>query len=118
MGYYTSFTVEIGNPLNIPQEKYDNDFKIINKFFLGFMYPNNDNSWSENLKWYNWQEEMAALTLQFPDYDFYIEGTGEENDDMWHAVVWRGHVYRKYAEIIYPELPKPWEETNENCSNN
>ena len=57
-------------------------------------------------KWYDWEESMTALTKEFPDVEFYLEGNGENKDDWWIAL-FKGD--RKQVKYCSPPIDE-WED--------
>ena len=55
-------------------------------------------------KWYEWQDDMQNISIEFPDVLFEVLGEGEERDDIWVAWFKNGEWYREFAKIVYPEF--------------
>ena len=56
------------------------------------------------MKWYDWEEDVADLSKQFPFLLFEVEGKGEEADDWWRAYARNGKVIVVEAEIKFPSV--------------
>lgn len=86
MGYYTDYWLTVDNAPgrtadmdaidNVICEKFSDIFEC---FDLG--------SYQGSAKWYDHDADMLELSMQFPDALFYLEGSGDDRDDMW------GHYY-------------------------
>lgn len=118
MGYYTWFEIsmreakdakvklqdcikDIFNELSIliydeelPTEEMDRYLDDFNKW-------GGTNFFDSELKWYEWDSDMAALSTKFPDVYFVINGRGEDYDDRWRAYVHNGSVHQYQAEFYY-----------------
>lgn len=57
------------------------------------------NPFVDRCKWYEWEEEMRAFSLKYPDHLFHIRGEGEENKDIWEATFKGGKAHIRYAEV-------------------
>lgn len=57
--------------------------------------------YSESVKWYEHDDEMRELSLEFPELTFKLHGCGEEDGDIWDAY------YRDGKSCRYePVMPK------------
>ena len=54
--------------------------------------------------WYTEEEDMRALSREFPDVHFIISAFGEINDDIWEAHYLGGKRQLCEAEIRIPEF--------------
>lgn len=56
----------------------------------------------DSVNWYGHEEDMRAISKEFPDIHFELHGEGEINDDIWtqHFVNGKSQLCR--AEIIIP----------------
>ncbi|OGM08869.1 hypothetical protein A2Z67_02570 [Candidatus Woesebacteria bacterium RBG_13_36_22] len=52
--------------------------------------------------WYDYEENMIAVSKKHPNILMEVNGAGENNDDLWTAWFKNGKYYRTDAEIIYP----------------
>jgi hypothetical protein len=46
----------------------------------------------DTMKWYDHDDDMKQLSMQFPDYYFLLNGRGEEHDDQWRKVYHNGKI--------------------------
>jgi hypothetical protein len=58
----------------------------------------------EAVKWYQWEEDMKALSKQFPALLFTLDGEGEESGDIWRAYFRNGKSHVVRAKIVIPEV--------------
>jgi hypothetical protein len=61
----------------------------------------------EQMKWYDHEEDMAALSKEFPNILFVLDGVGEEFPDAWRKWFYNGTVEASYAEVVYPRPQNP-----------
>lgn len=118
MGYYTRFSIEIKTA--ITQAKAKEIAAAINRAVLSkdvdeeywfftlddYESANVENdekaTWdimpADELKWYDWEDDMKAIAKEYPAIEFRVEGSGEERDDRWVALL-KGDRYQiKYIE--------------------
>lgn len=99
MGYYTRFDIEIKTPMTRECAE-----QIVNRLntIIGdkdcFEITDSDGgfedatlaTWNlepyDDMKWYDWKEDMSQLADEFPDVEFRVEGDGEDRDDWWVAL--------------------------------
>lgn len=63
----------------------------------------NDMLCGEDMKWYDWEHDMSALSRAYPDYGFILSGVGEEYDDRWIAYIKNGSVQFEQCQFVYNE---------------
>jgi hypothetical protein len=88
MGYNTAYDLSI--------EPYDEGVHkiLLDKVNRGY------NPFEDTCKWYEWEEEMRAFSIMYPDYLFHLHGYGEGEGDIWAATFKAGKAHIRYAEII------------------
>lgn len=89
MGYYTEYEI------NTMQGE------IVN--FLGDQHGYSFNPFDSPCKWYNHEKDMKAFSEKHPDRLFKLTGVGEDFPDLWTKFFKNGSMYRKNAEITWPE---------------
>lgn len=63
---------------------------------------------SDSIKWYDWANDIKAVSLRYPGTEVHVSGEGEESGDIWKAFAKDGLVYR--AEVVLEYGPyKPLE---------
>lgn len=114
MGYYTRFSIEIRTAITkaeakeiawainraiTPLVKSEEDW-----FFTLDDYAAAEDkcTWDimpyDELKWYDWEDDMKAIAKEYPTIEFRVEGSGEDRDDWWVALL-KGDRYQiKYVE--------------------
>lgn len=93
MGYYTDYQPDIDNA-DFPQSKLEEIGKTVRSMENVDFYDWGDGSWSaDGQKWYEQEEDMYKLSLQFPDVRFRLHGNGEDQDDLWDEY-WQNGSYQ------------------------
>lgn len=46
----------------------------------------------DTMKWYDHDDDMKQLSMQFPDYYFLLSGRGEDHGDQWRKVYHNGKI--------------------------
>lgn len=97
MGYYTDYTLSVENA-DGKEEDIEGRIQDISGYTdLSF-------EGVHNCRWYNCFKDMEAVSLEFPDVTFYVEGEGEEQGDMWKAILKNGKSKVEKPQIVWPEL--------------
>lgn len=112
MGYYTDFrlSVEGSGPVydKLMAEK-DNVTISRGDYDWNFGRWISEN-YTENAKWYDWEDDMKSFSREWPNVLFILEGSGEEPGDMWKAWFRNGAMRKIEAKIVFetidPELDK------------
>ena len=60
--------------------------------------------WLDEAKWYSWDNDMKALSKAYPDVIFELFGDGEETDDVWKAVIYRGKIEQVTQQTFFPAI--------------
>ena len=97
MGYYTDYELSVKNAEGKEEEIEDRIQGISGYSGLSFgdVY---------NCKWYGCFKDMEAVSLEFPNATFYVEGEGEEQGDVWKAIFKNGKNKVVKPQIVWPEL--------------
>lgn len=104
MGYQTAFTVKIRNvdpaQADTIRELFEDvtGYPFISDGFLDCV------ELALFAKWYDWENNIKAISKDSPAWDIYITGEGEEGGDLWHARARAGNLVVKPAEVVYPEI--------------
>ena len=113
MGYYTKFdmyayNVETREPISEEQEKaIAAKLWEITSGHKRFCPKHIDDVFEENMKWYDHEEDMMNLSVEYPNILFVLEGIGEEFPDAWRKWFHNGKFEESYAEITYPKPVNP-----------
>lgn len=104
MGYYSTFKIAI----------HDKDMnEIYNTKIVGDIFEELEESCGYNrlvfegvqdVKWYSHQEDMIAISLQYPEYTFFVERMGEDRTDYWHCYYRAGKQAAYQAKIEFTEF--------------
>jgi hypothetical protein len=96
MGYRTQFCIDI-----IPEPSKELlEETISGGMTIGELYE----EVTDEMKWYDHEEEMVALSLKYPDYVFILDGRGESPDDVWRSFYKNGKFYDWSLEYTLPEF--------------
>ena len=101
MGYYTWYTLDI---IKDPDNQEEQFWEELDKT-TGFAEDFSKYGGSE-AKWYNWESDMKELSKKFPKMMFRLEGTGEEQFDVWDCHFCNGRSY-------YRKIQTYWEPFDE-----
>jgi hypothetical protein len=93
MGYCTKFKLKIKNTSPETEE--------IIWTTIGTMDEANYALGGDDCKWYDYEEDMKALSKEFPDALFELSGEGEESGDIWNAYFKNGKWQRCPAKIVF-----------------
>ncbi len=107
VGYYTDFILRLQSDDSDSLDKFifsrDTSF-FYGKGLKGFYYNTYEDHYFKNeVKWYDWKEEMIALSAKYPDILFELTGVGEEYPDIWRYFFKAGKIQGGEAKISYPE---------------
>lgn len=107
MGYYTYYSLEVHGIKNVKEHKALQE--IISKDCYAFRTDDCDDydceayfPASDEVKWYEHEENMIKISKQFPNMTFCLEGVGEDREDMWRKYFHNGDVEYCPAHIEYP----------------
>lgn len=101
MGYYTWFTLSIlEDPANQEENFYEELDKKIGRVAELKEYGAID------AKWYDWESDMIELSKKFPKIMFRLDGSGEEQFDVWDCHFCNGRSY-------YRKIQTYWEPFDE-----
>jgi len=103
MGYYTRYDLDVVSDQSDPVElerflKDRNSGKTFGSYDLPL-----DLSDSESMKWYDWQEDMVALSKEYPNVLLTLSGEGEESGDIWKAYFMNGEAQHVAAKIVFSD---------------
>jgi hypothetical protein len=64
------------------------------------------NPFSDRCKWYSHDEDMIAISKQYPSCVFTLQGIGEEYPDMWRKYYFQGKVQTTGVRLAYDTFDK------------
>lgn len=109
MGYYTYFTLEMENlddESNVTEEEVINTLIKESAWFDEWDREKDfDSLFNDDLKWYDWKDDMEKVSLSFPNVVFTLMGRGEEYDDLWKCIFYKGRSFYSQGKIVYDEPP-------------
>ena len=115
MGYYTYYNLNVRGIKSFEEfaelktsmlGKKDNIRQIIGYALDEGYYNNNgEASFAGNdcVKWYDHDEDMIALSKQFPDMTFQLNGDGENQGDLWETYYKNGESEDCRADCSIPD---------------
>ena len=109
MGYYTYFEMEMENlddNSNVTEEEVVETLIKESTWFDEWDRGKDfEELFYDGLKWYDWEDDMKAVSLSLPNVVFTLTGRGEEYDDLWRCFFYKGRSFYSPAKIIYDEPP-------------
>lgn len=100
MGYYTEYEVRVCNATE-EQREFIEHFLVDG---VGLDYAGDDHGYYYgDAKWYDWEEDLCALTDVLRGVTIEVDGVGEERYDFWTATVKDGRCDYREATVTYPE---------------
>ena len=114
MGYYTKYDLELkydGN--DITKKDIMTVLSQINPYFSED--EDFDLAFDDEMKWYNYEQNMIELSKCFPEVLFILHGEGEEREDNWYEYFKAGKQQICRGMIIYePFNPDLFNEEEDN----
>ncbi len=122
MGYMTKFDLraydaatsapisdELEHEITYRLEQIAFNTKMTRQEFEAYWHhPVSFESWTgDEMKWYGHENDMAALSKEYPNVLFILNGVGEEFPDAWCLWAQNGAVEKVYAEIKIPSPTNP-----------
>lgn len=112
MGYYTNYELtcyEVKNDMRKHIMRKDPIYQEIGKALAPLFdreisegeNVDYEDFFLEEMKWYEHNEDMCALSEKFPNVLFQLSGWGEDNGDIWVEWYYRGKSERVNAEIVF-----------------
>lgn len=102
MGYYTYYDLafsEFGSTKTI-DEIHD---WLVKRNIIGYALSDDFGS-LDAVTWYDHEEDMEELSLEFPEVIFTLHGEGDNKEDIWEKHFLGGLMQTCYAEIIIPDF--------------
>ena len=98
MGYYTYYNLEVRdlNTKELISEALEAEITRKIAVILG-LEDNKDTTFEDllfdELKWYDYDEDMQDLSKEYPDCVFILQGEGEDREDLWRNYYCRGFAW-------------------------
>lgn len=99
MGYYTYYTFSMEGDRPGDKERVVEFLKGRDSGVVDFVFDE-DLETSDMAKWYEEEEDMRALSREFPHILFHIHGDGEDSEDLWEA-----HYLGGKRQLCYAVIP-------------
>ena len=104
MGYYTYFNLRVTETPHLFNGKSitnESELEIAQKLYGiisgGDVLPKVPDYctpleyvFDDEMKWYDYKQDMKELSEQYPEFYFWLSGDGEESDDYWVACFHNG----------------------------
>jgi len=100
MGYYTRFSLNIIGELPIGKNIEDFELEISKKS----VYDSDYNLFEDEIKWYDYSDDLKEFSKLYPELIFVVDGEGEESGDIWRAFYKNGKEQLSVPAIIFDEF--------------
>ena len=107
MGYITSYNLYGYNSEKEFIDHKDMSDSELEKIFDWIKHNTSSDmrfEWLDDAKWYSWDYDMKALSLAYPDVIFELFGDGEETDDVWKAIFYKGKMEQVLQKTYFPAM--------------
>ena len=98
MGYNTKYTISMSGSASSEEEAEILATPICDDLTVA-LFVDGD---VVEIKWYEHENDMTALSIKYPHVTFTLEGCGEEAPDLWRKYFLGGQMQYAGAEITYP----------------
>lgn len=116
MGYYTFYNVNAEVPMNFSKDEALEMIKKVNDFLSERDIPLNSHAFEpydynkhcfmiveDEMKWYEYVDDMKEVSLLVPDVKFTVYGNGEESEDIWYHYFLNGQDCYCPVKITFPD---------------
>lgn len=106
MGYYTSYSLSVQprkNGMYFTKDTISALNLAVNQLEVFDDGSFEDGGWCTYAKWYDYEDNMIALSEKFPDILFELDGNGEDSEDFWIEYFCGGRHQYCRGEITYEE---------------
>lgn len=97
MGYNTKYTISMSGSASSEEKAEILATPICDELTVGRFVAGD----VDEMKWYEHENDMTALSIKYPHVTFTLEGCGEEAPDLWKKYFLGGHTQRADAKITY-----------------
>ena len=97
MGYNTRYTISLSGQ----SSEEENNEILATQIYDGLTVARFVDGDVDEMKWYDHENDMTALSIKYPHVTFTLEGCGEEMPDLWKKYFLGGQMQRADAEITY-----------------
>lgn len=106
MGYYTRYTLEFERCPDSKRKALVEALECENSMSGYGTLARLCYNQSDEIKWYNHEDDLKRISLKFPKVLFILKGEGEESGDLWVRYFLGGKVQYAQAEIKYPKFDR------------
>ncbi len=100
-----SFCADCGRPaIDVPLDDVIGDYIEAHKE-MSYAMARDGTTNNGDSKWYDHQEDLAAMSRAIPNVLLHLEGIGDTFDDVWDAFALDGHVEKHQAKIVRATEP-------------
>lgn len=99
MGYYSNFEITIVNE-KASVEEISEPFSQLTGY--GVSYLDDETLFLNDVKWYDWEDDMIELSKQFPWAAIEVSRFGEDNLDWEVSLFINGKEFNKSVEYVNP----------------
>lgn len=99
MGYYTRYKLKVSKEPEGLAERFNKTADYGESFYEHLVSGNED-----SVKWYEHDENMRAVSKEYPDILFTLYGEGEESGDIWVKYYKNGKSQVANAQIKFDEF--------------
>lgn len=94
MGYLTTFT------LNIIRGDLAIDYQEEIEEMSGY----GDETFNNQIKWYDYENDMKRISKKYPEVIFCLRGYGEEPGDLWMRYFKNGKIQHSKGKVVFDEF--------------
>ena len=107
MGYYTTFELRAERDERfIGWDEFERVLDELQRISHYVSDSSGDSAIFYDIKWYDHHEDLATLSLLYPDITFHLHGDGEEDDDYWETTYLNGRCHHRYYDSWDEYIPE------------
>ena len=103
MGYNTRYTISLSGQ----SSEEENNEILATQIYDGLTVARFVDGDVDEMKWYDHENDMTALSIKYPHVTFTLEGCGEEMPDLWKKYFLGGQMQREMTLALVLGLPDP-----------
>lgn len=105
MGYYSYFDLEIRYVDTLTPVDADTRNVLADSIAKDCEYDlvDAESLFCENIKWYNYEEDMKKTSKRYPEYIFSIRRDGESRDDISKTHFWNGKFVEESPKVAWED---------------
>ena len=116
MGYYTRYELNYiyadgsvildCNEKNRLDKVISENLNMINPDYFYIGVESLSDFFEDEMKWYDYDDDMIELSIAFPNLIFILSSEGEENEDIWVSYYHNGDSEKCNAHLVYDKPTK------------